>query len=442
MKKVILFYGKTEENRDWHWMPINLLFLSSLLIKEGYDVRIIDERINPDFEDYLISLLPEALLLGISSFSGYQIKGGLKAAGIARKYRPDLLIAWGGAHPSSLPNQTIEDKRVDLVIRGQGEMALFKLVKAIESKSDFSDIQGLTSKKGDSVITNPSESFDINMLPKLPFHLLEIEKYINPQTRALNYTTSVGCNNHCAFCFWPSRNASSWQTFDSERILDDLERIVNKYQIKIIKFMDADFLVSENKIIEICNGILKRGMKFKWNFEARVDRFNEISKEALSLCEKSGLHSIFLGVESVSPAILKLMNKKISQEDVLRAVEKSRSFSFKLLIALIFALPTETMEDLKITADFIKKATLLNPRIDYQRSIFSPYPSTTIYQLAIKFGYKPPKSLEEWQNFDVQSEDPKEHLPWFSDSFLKEYKEELYKAFPDPGNYARHLVVD
>lgn len=441
-KRVILFYGKTEEKRDWHWMPINMLFLSALLLKEGYEVKVIDERVNPGYEDYLISLLPDALFLGISSFSGYQIKGGLKAARIAKKYRPELSVVWGGAHPSSLPNQTLESECVDFVVRGQGEISLLRLARAIESGSDFNGVPGLTYFKENQITTNPSEAFDIKILPKLPFHLLDMQKYINPETRALNYTTSVGCDNHCAFCFWDSAKTSKWQTFETERILDDLEWIVNRYGVRIIKFMDADFLVSENKIIEVCNGILKRGIKFKWNFECRVDRFNKISDETFRLCEKAGAHSIFLGVESVSPRILKLMNKRITQEEVIKAVERSRAFSFRILIALMFALPSDTIDDLKITEKLIKDFIKVNPRIDYQRSIFSPYPSTTLYRLAIKLGHKPPEKLEEWQDFNLQSEVFGRCPAWFNEEFFEGYKNELCKSFPDPGDYARHLAAE
>lgn len=441
-KKVILFYGKTEEGRKWHWMPINMVFLASVLIKEGYNVIIIDERVNPDYEDYFVSLLPEALLLGISSSSGYQIKGSLKAAEIARKHRPDLLIVWGGAHPSSLPDQTIRDPHVDIVVRGQGITPLVALVKAVECNSGFNGINGLTFCRGGQIVANPSSEFlDINTLPPLPLDLFSIEKYINPQTRALNYTASIGCTGYCTFCFWESAKTHKWQAFETERVLDDLEWLLNKYGIKVIHFLDANFPASEKWIIELCNGILKRKLKFKWNFEGRVDEFNKLSDETFKLCEKAGINAVMLGVESVSSKILNLMNKKITPQELLSLIDRSKSFSFSLILNLMFGIPGETMEDLKITKDFFSESLKINPRLEYQRGIFAPYPSTGLYRLALKYGYRPPQSLVEWQEFRAQSVVFDGCPPWISKHFFDEYKTKLYDWFPKPVEYIKHLTV-
>lgn len=441
-KKIVLFYGKTEEERDWHWMPINMVFLASSLVKDNYEVVIIDERVNPDYQDYLIKILSQVLFFGISSFSGYQIKSSLKAANIVRKYRPDLPIVWGGTHPSSLPQQTLKDARVDIIVRGQGEKALQQIIKAFESKTDLSNIAGLTYEKDGKIISNPSKRFDINKLPRLPFELLDIGKYINPKTRALNYTTSVGCSGYCSFCFWESKNSNDWQFFDIERVLDDMEFFVKKYNLKIIKFMDANFVVSQDRIVELCEGILRRKLKFNWNAEGRVDEFIKFSDETIKLMESAGLNSIFIGLESVSPRILKLMNKKITPDDAMDLVIKSNKFSFKLLFSLMFGLPTETLEDLRITADFIAKSLQYNPKIHYQRCVFAPYPSTSLFYLAKQHGYRPPETLEGWQDFYVQEGSFIEVPAWFSRDFFEKYRTQFYESFPDPGNYLKHLIVD
>lgn len=423
-------------------MPINMLFLSSTLVKEGYEITIIDERVTPKYEDQLLNILPDAVFFGISSFSGYQIKSGLKAAEIVKKHRPDQKIVWGGTHPSSLPKQMLKNRFVDIVVRGQGEKVIYDLVKAFETSKKYVNVSGIIYKNGREVVSNPIQLFDINTIPELPFHLLDVEKYINPVTRALNYTTSVGCSGYCTFCFWASKSANKWQAFDNKRVLDDIEMLTKKYELKIIKFMDANFFRNESRLVELCEGILKRKIKVKWNAEGRVNEFGALSEETLTLCEKAGLNSVFFGLESVSPRILKLMNKRTTPEQAIMLVKKTKDRSFKILFSLMFGLPLETIEDLKLTGEFIKKSIEINPQIHYQRSVFAPYPATGMFNLAVSRGYQPPERFEDWQDFNPQSGNFREKPTWFSESFFREYMELFVKLFPQENDYLKHLRTE
>src|SRR5512133_3134865 len=78
-------------------LPLSCLYLGTVLTRVGYRVEILDERISASFEqDVAASISRERpLFVGISSMTGIQIRGGLKAARAVRACDPTLPIAWG-----------------------------------------------------------------------------------------------------------------------------------------------------------------------------------------------------------------------------------------------------------------------------------------------------------------------------------------------------------
>ena len=111
-------------------MPLSILALAPELEKRGYSVVLIDERIDRQALSKLEASLDRAICVGISSMTGYQIKGGIAAAKKIRALS-DVPIVWGGWHVSLLPEESVKSPHVDIVIRGQGEKTFAELVQAI-----------------------------------------------------------------------------------------------------------------------------------------------------------------------------------------------------------------------------------------------------------------------------------------------------------------------
>jgi anaerobic magnesium-protoporphyrin IX monomethyl ester cyclase len=115
-KKVLLvFPGKY--NAPNPQVPLSLLHLAAYLKQSDFDVNIFDMRT----EKYNDSYLSDPLFVGISSMSGHQIRYGLDFARKVRNTNFKTPIVWGGVHPTLLPEQTIANRLVDVVVRGEGE---------------------------------------------------------------------------------------------------------------------------------------------------------------------------------------------------------------------------------------------------------------------------------------------------------------------------------
>lgn len=118
MSEIVLIYPKTGFDIKGVSidLPLSLLAISSTII-DKYSVRIIDQRIDKNWQRTLINELKfNPICVGITSMTGPQINYALEAAQIVRDTSHDIKIVWGGVHATLLPEQTLLDKRVDIVV--------------------------------------------------------------------------------------------------------------------------------------------------------------------------------------------------------------------------------------------------------------------------------------------------------------------------------------
>lgn len=128
-------------------MPLNLLVVAAPLVKKGVAVRIIDQRVDPDWQKHLIEELKmEPRLVGFTCLAGQQILYGLEASRLVKKHSKAAVV-WGGVHFSMLPEQAIANPLIDFVIIGEGEQTLLNLYERLKQNKNFDDVSGLAYKK-------------------------------------------------------------------------------------------------------------------------------------------------------------------------------------------------------------------------------------------------------------------------------------------------------
>src|ERR1700675_1913650 len=118
-KKVVFFFPAFSSQEAT--APLGILAVATPLLRAGYDLRIIDSTITPDFQKTTLQELDDALCLSVSLVTGPMIRETVQIAKAAKALYPDKPIILGGWHPSLLPDQTLAAKYVDVVVKGQGE---------------------------------------------------------------------------------------------------------------------------------------------------------------------------------------------------------------------------------------------------------------------------------------------------------------------------------
>jgi radical SAM superfamily enzyme YgiQ (UPF0313 family) len=139
----------------------------------------------------------------------------------------------------------------------------------------------------------------------------------------------------------------------AERVLDEIEHITANYPVKGINFHDDTFPLNENRVIAICEGILKRSIKIPWACQGRAEGLDE---EILRLMKRAGCKSMSFGIESGSKRILSLINKEIDSEQALATVRRVKKAGIAVIASIMVGLPTQTIAEENQTIQFLKKA--------------------------------------------------------------------------------------
>ncbi|HAT49181.1 MAG: cobalamin-dependent protein [Nitrospirae bacterium] len=443
--KIVLFNPKPSEiSRKKGVLPLALLAIGNLLHREGYEVLICDGM----FDTVTPKMLQGAVCLGIGAMIGYQIQGGLKVAQMARASCPDLPIVWGGWHPSIQPEQTAQSPWVDVVVRGQGEITFYELVKALETGGDLQAIQGLIYKKNGHIHSTPHRSLvDPNEFPPLPYHLLDMERYIHETEfgyRTINYISSVGCPHRCGFCAEQLVHGRSWLPLTADRVVSDLAMLAATYSLDAIAINDSDFFISEKRVIAISQGLLDHGVHLKWgNVNGRPDELVRYRESTWALMKKSGLSCLLTGAETSDGEILAIINKGGTVQQVIELAQRAGQFDIALrcsfMVGLPFAQRRKSLEaEFSELMDFINRLYEENQENMFLVFLYTPFPGSPLFDTAVELGYAAPQSLEAWaENLTGLNQSM---TPWMDDRVAERvYQVNFY--FPFVSGVVRKIIA-
>jgi anaerobic magnesium-protoporphyrin IX monomethyl ester cyclase len=407
--------------------PHALLSIAAPLHKAGYAVKIIDQRINPDWRADLLKLLKlEPLCVGISVMTGSPVFYALEMSRLIKENtRGKTTIIWGGPHPSVLPEQTLENRYIDIVCIGEGDITFLELADALSNKRPLDNISGIGFKQGSKIVITPERPLlNVEELLPIPWELIEVEKYIHRDfylkntSRSLDIgQTSRGCPYQCGFCSSAALRKRKWRAMSVEKSLERILDPVRRFNLDSIWIRDDEFYIDRERAYAICKGIIASGLKIKWYTSGtRVNVFNQATEEELSIMKQSGADTVKFGAESGSNRILKLMNKGITVEETIAANLKAKRAGITPAFALMIGFPTETFAEIDQTIDLRFRLKKDNPQAQFETmAIYTALPGTEMWTLAQQHGLKPPQHLEEWIDwiFDDYDFDGK-RTPWFS----------------------------
>jgi len=372
--------------------PLGLAYVAATLREFDHKVQIIDLNVE---EDLWERLNKGWNMVGISAdTSRYPI--ALKIASQIKKYYHYPIMA-GGPHVSFFEKEALDTEVIDYVIRGEGEYTSLNLIDALEKGEDPATVRGIAFKKKGKLIKTPPappiEDLDNLSLPARD--LLPMQEYrelIFQGKPITSLVTSRGCPFNCYFCSSSQFSGLKWRSRSVPNILSEIEHLMEKYNYHRFAFVDDNFTLNGQRVIQLCKEIINRKLNIKWWAFSRVDELLK-NEKMVSLMAKSGCKMLFLGIESVSKEILDSYNKRISANDSLEAVQLLKKYGVSTWGSFILGGLEETKEMILNTLKFSK---LLNPEI-VQFSILTPFPGTRLYQEALKAGMVIKRA---WQYFD------------------------------------------
>lgn len=394
MKIVLTTAPRAEGDLERGGLPfLGIGYIGSWLKKHGYEAAITDPHtfgwdINRAAEEILKH---DSRAIGVTATTNNRFKA-IELIKEIKKKKPDLFIFVGGPHFALTAENTLRVvPDIDCVVKREGEIPTKELLDEFQESRGFGKIQGIFYRdKQGKIIETPDQPFveDINIFT-LNWDLFEVKKYHRnidgTDIRAIGVISSRGCPSRCAFCVNAAFRKGFFRLRDPIKFIDEVEFLKNKYGFEGFDFWDDTLTISKEHVRKICDEIIKRKLDIKWYARARV---NTVDKEMLSLMKKAGCIRISYGVESGSPRILKIIRKNITPEQAIKAAQVSSDLGMMVVMNFMVNLPYETMEDLKMTIDLMKKLNSIKSVIAaYGFSII--YPGTEMEVMAKKEGWFP-----------------------------------------------------
>ncbi|MBL7190082.1 radical SAM protein [bacterium] len=403
---------------------------------EGWDYGDVEQKLE-DFPPHLIILDTTTP----SFYNDIEVLDKLKA-----KY-PKAVFGMAGTHVTALPEEPFGlTKNIDFVARGEYDYTLRDVVLGLENGYKPGEIQGLTWRKGGEIVHNPDRPFiknldDLKWVSKVYKNHLNIRNYFNPDCLYPNITllTGRGCPYKCSFCLFTHTISGFKTRFRSvEDVLDELEYIQNDFaDAKAYFFEDDIFTINEKRCRELCEGMIKRGIRRKWNANSRAD----ISFETLKIMKKAGCRALCVGFETGNQEIIDAYGKRLTVEDYYRFSKNARKAGITFHGCFIVGGPGENRKTMQKT---LKMAMDLRP----DTAQFYPlmvYPGTPEYDRMLKTGMLVTTDYTKWltdtglHNCIIRTEDqePEELIKFCDYARRRFYLRPSYLWYK-----ARRAVVD
>jgi hypothetical protein len=205
--------------------------------------------------------------------------------------------------------------------------------------------------------------------------------------RAQNIMTSRGCPFNCYFCATPINWGRRVRGHSPERVLEEIEHLIQKYGAEFIWFYDDTLNYNPGRLEKIMDMIIERRLNIKFANEFRIDI---IEKPLLDKMMAAGLEIGFFGIEAGASRVRQEVVQKHFQIDkAFQFMEWSRELGFIPAPFFIFSHHTETWQEARETLDIIDKIKGINPEADISAAILHIYPGTPLEKLAKDEGIIP-----------------------------------------------------
>jgi hypothetical protein len=148
------------------------------------------------------------------------------------------------------------------------------------------------------------------------------------------------------------------------------------YGISSFEFVHDNFTVNRKRTVALCKALQRSEIKFAWSCSARTDC---IDNELIDLMHKAGCAGIFLGIESGSERIQKIVQKELDLETAKERIRRLNQDEIEVAASFIIGFPEETIEDLRMTVNCFVDLMRYD-YVDPQVGLLSPLTGTPIHK--------------------------------------------------------------
>lgn len=323
-------------------------------------------------------------LVGISAMT-FQYETALKIMEMIKRIDGRIKIALGGYHATAMYDEISQGtgQPFDFIIRNEGEESFDGLVKAlIGGGKDLSTMKGVSFKKDGEFIHNEKGSLlNLDKLkpPRRDLRLFDHSREAFGRVEAVE--TSRGCVMGCTFCSISNMYGRSFRKFSVERVVNDI-RAAKEMGANRILFTDDNATLDGAHLERICEGIIGARLNDLYYGIQLSSRGIASNEQLVKKMREANFGIVFLGIENVSRANLRILGKGDIIDDTKRAISYLHKYDIGIMGGFILGNPNDDLYDIKACFSFAKKAKVDILMVQYP----TPYPKTALRDQLLKSG--------------------------------------------------------
>jgi len=377
--------------KQWRIMqpyaPLGTIYAAALMREQGHEVALHDVMFadGPDtIVPKLESFKPDVLVIYDDGFN-YLTKmcltnmreAAFKMSEMAKERGCKVIVS---SSDSTDHFDKYLDHKADFIIIGEAEQTLTELVRGFnDGKLVPENVLGVAFRKDGGTLKTPQRPVmtDLDALPNPAWDLIDVDRYRKAWVDtygyfSMNMGTTRGCPFKCNWCAKPIYG-NRYNARSAEKVVAELVELKAKYNFDHIWFCDDIFGLKPGWVKTFAEEVNKAGLRFRFKIQSRADLL--LKDEQIQPLAAAGCDNVWMGAESGSQRILDAMDKGTTTEQIAEATRLLKQYGIRPAFFLQFGYLGETMEDIKLTLDMVKR---LAPA-DIGISVSYPLPGTKFY---------------------------------------------------------------
>jgi anaerobic magnesium-protoporphyrin IX monomethyl ester cyclase len=362
-----------------------------------------------------------------------------------KKVLPALKVVLVGDHVTALPQESMEQSKVDFVLTGGDyDFLLLNLVDFLNGKAKQLE-SGVWFRENGNIENTGQFKLNHN-LDNLPHINRVLTKWQLYNKRNGNFKITPGAytmagrdcwwrkDGGCTFCSWPTLYPT-FRAMKPERLADEIGLLIKSCGVKSV-FDDTGCFPTGEWLRRFANLMIERGYNKKVQFSCNM-RFGALTRDDYRLMKKAGFRMLLFGVESGSQATLDRLNKGTKIDEIMTECRIPREEGLEPHITIMVGYPWETRQEALSTLNVAKMMMQRGWAVTLQSTVIIPYPGSKLYVEASKNGWfrVDPK---DYERFDMK--EPVMNTPDMTPEEVMKFCDEIYKVFLTPQYMLKQLT--
>jgi radical SAM superfamily enzyme YgiQ (UPF0313 family) len=343
---------------------LGLRSVQASLAEAGFEARIVQFAPEDPREVLEIVAARRPALVGLSVIFQYALDTFAKLAAALRAAGCRAHLTAGGHFPSLRPRDVLEAvPELDSIVRFEGERTAVELMSCLDRPEEWVSIAGLAFRSNGTVVVNPPRPL-ISDLDSLPLPVRDSPRRLTRGIPVAFLVASRGCLYDCSFCsirqFYGSAPGPLRRTRSARAVVAEMKALHERDGVRFFIFQDDDFAARSPQqrawLGTFLEGLDESGLagRVAWKVSCRVD---DVDPQIFSLCRDRGLLTVYLGVESGSPASLKVLHKRATVDDGARAIAALKQIGLAYDMGFMLLDPGSTFATVRENIEFLRRTT-------------------------------------------------------------------------------------